>query len=460
MAWVADFTSSDRYQTLHRRKPDAFAPVFTLPTLHCFAHSSVYGSEGAGAQYLRLLEGLGPERTGVHFLSFDPAPAKKAHSVWAPRPEKGFHRSDDAGRYHFAGLGPSLERLKEQYPAVRSVRSDGHLSPLDWLHAATVLPGIDLFIVPDEEIYPGPFMNGIQVATLEDALGTIGLHMRLSRTVVLPTRVQSPGALVPVPRPEDLAAEELMPEVASLLFHYSWDPGTQEPWRKLAATIGRVGRCLAIRDKLIVSNSIHRWSDQLDEPSDLLVDFALYLMGAMDALVRAVRHTYADPPARTHWRAILVGAVPHIESPGARDIDYFRDVLSILRNTIHEEEFTRGSETGRTNLGDHPYIPSDEVDKFVLAAQKLGGLGRWCPAGVVDQDGRPNTKHIKIRPVPLAEDLLIRAITYIRRAAQADPWKGFHDQQPRERSTYPYDPAPELLPLLYGLGAIEALMKG
>lgn len=430
-----------------------------MPTLRCLVHEHALDGHTVIRDYFNFLEEIGPEASGIELVRFSDEIGEHADGYWHPTADGHFYWSDGERWRRTSGV-LHADEMRQQFQLDSGLGPEESLRLHRWFEAAIRLPQVSVFVTDSTPLLRRPFEQGVQMASPTEALGTIGLHMRLSAKATVPTVGSSNGRLV-LPDPQEWAVEELVPEIGHLA-RFRWHPDGHMAMQLLAVTRHRMARCLTIRDQLVASYVFNGWRQRLGEPEDLLVDFALHLHGLIDALGRSVKRTTPELEAavqdRNIWREDAlkkIAAAAGGETAAlllSSEFQAFRRIVALLRNTIHSSPPGGGTESGGDRTGPIVYPPREDVHEFLEHTQSLGMTSRWVRERPRIAAEWAYERPPRIDPIAMTDDLLGLAVSYLRRIAQDDPWGRRHDQDPRVEEQPFVTGQTSYLPLLYGLG--------
>lgn len=459
VTWSAKFSDGRRDKTRSHRNGTPFEPSFSMPTLRCLVHDQALNGHAEIGDYFEFLDRVGPEASGIELVRFSDEIGELEDGYWHPTADGHFFWSDGVRWRTTRGLSYADEK-RQQFQQVSGLAPEESLRVHRWFEAAVRIPQVSVFVTDSEPLLGRPFEFGVQMASPSEALGTIGLHMRLNAKAALPT-VGSRKSRMILPDPQNWAADEFVPEIDNLA-RLTWHSEAHMALQLLAVTRLRMARCLTIRDHILATYVFNGWQRHLGEPADHLVDFALHLNGLIDALGRSLKRVTPELERsvsdRNVWREDAAQRIADAAGGDTATVllspefQAFRRTVALLRNTIHSIPPGRGTEGGVGRTGPIVRPPEEDVQEFLEHAQTLGLTSRWVrehPRMVEDwtYDHAP-----RIDPIAMTDDLLGFAISYLRAIAQDDPWRRRHDQEPRTREASFLKGETSYLPLLYGLG--------
>lgn len=463
MTWSAKFSDGRRDKTRSHRNGTPFEPSFSLPTLRCLVHERALDGHGEIHDYFEFLDGVGPEASGIELVPFSDNVGEYEDGRWHHTTDGHFFWSDGQRWRRTSGV-TNADELRQHFQLASDLAPEEALSLHRWFEAAIRLPQVSIFVTDSRPLLQRPFEEGVQMASPTEALGTIGLHMRLNAKAAVPTVGLSQFRMV-LPDPQNWAAEELVPEINDLA-RLSWHPDGHMAMQLLAVTRHRMARCLTIRDELIASYVFDGWRKRVGEPADLLVDFALHLHGLIDALGRSLKRVTPELDSsvsdRNVWRVDIlqkIAAAAGGETAAvllSEDFLAFRKTVALLRNTIHAVPPGRGTESGGDRTGPIVHPPEEDVREFLRHTQTLGLTSRWVREHPMMAANWSYEHAPRIDPIAMTDDLLGFAVSYLRTIVRDDPWEARHDQTPREQAQPHLVGQTSYLPLLYGLGHLTA----
>ncbi|WP_350350645.1 hypothetical protein ABS642_14390 [Microbacterium sp. A8/3-1] len=277
--------------------------------------------------------------------------------------------------------------------------------------------------------------------TPQDALAVIGLHQRLRSHVLV--GLDEPR-IISTWMAEHTQAITMLPAVSAQFEGRQGIRPHDETLALLRAMLIRLKRALGARDRLLVS-SLH--PDGLlgfEEPDELVERTVVSLQGIFDAAGRALNNELVEPAAqaaasfaRKDFRRVLPDSVRDILDH--QDNRALLRVISVLRNTIHNEPFGRAAYEEHGEVESLATLEGEPAVAFRMLAAQLGRTQRWTY--FEDQPSRPGReRELVLRPLPLIEDLIVLSAQLANALITAAPWALYPspaEESSENWSTYP-----------------------
>lgn len=291
--------------------------------------------------------------------------------------------------------------------------------------------------------------------TVADAFAVIGLHQRLRSRVLVGT---THARFISTWMAEHIQAIDMLPSVSAQFADDNDAPRpSDETLALLRAMLIRVKRALASRDRLLVSSLHPDGIVGFEGPDELVGRTVVSLQGLFDAAGRALNSELPKPfPvggvsfARDHFRTALPDPVRALLEH--QENLTLRELISTLRNTIHNEPFGRAAFEESGEVEALATLEGEPATKFRAFAEQRGQTGRWTL--FEDAPARPGRElEVVLRPVPLIDDLIALSCQLANTLIAAAPWATRSLQpstSPEDWSTYP--PYADSVRRGYGLG--------
>lgn len=311
----------------------------------------------------------------------------------------------------------------------------------------------DLYITDNAFALHGMRMRS--ACTVADAFAVIGLHQRLRSRVLVGT---THPRFISTWMAEHIQAIDMLPAVSAQFADDNDAPRpNDETLALLRAMLVRVKRALASRDRLLVSSLHPDGILGFEGPDELVERTVVSLQGLFDAAARALNSELPKPfPlggasfARDRFRAALPDLVCALLE--RQENLSLRDLISTLRNTIHNEPFGRAAFEKSGEVETLATLEGKPATEFRAVAKQRGQTERWTL--FEDAPAIPGRElEVVLRPVPLIDDPIVLSCQLANSLIAAAPWatRSFQPStSPDDWSTYP--PYADAVRRWYGLG--------
>lgn len=286
--------------------------------------------------------------------------------------------------------------------------------------AATSLEA-DLYVTDNEFALHRKTMRS--ACTVSDALAVIGLHQRLrSRVLVRPEDAQ----LITKWMAERIQVRAMLPNVDAQFDEVVEVRASDGALAMLRATMIRLERALAARDRLLVTSLHPDGLIGFEAPDELIERAVVALQGVLDATGRALNAQLSEPVpeaeasfSRKSFRARLAPETRGlIEAPDNRAV---REIISVLRNTIHNEPFGIAAHEKDGEVERLATVEGEPGEKFRVLAAQLKATDRWTlfeTNSAIPDLGLG----VVLRPIPLIDELIVRCAALSDSLIASAPW--------------------------------------
>ncbi|MFJ2370240.1 hypothetical protein [Microbacterium sp. NPDC087665] len=279
----------------------------------------------------------------------------------------------------------------------------------------------DLYVTDNEFALHRKMMRS--ACTVSDALAVIGLHQRLrSRVLVGPEDAQ----FITKWMAERVQVTAMLPHVDAQFNDVADRPAGDRALSMLRAMLVRLERALAARDRLLVTSLHPDGLIGFEAPDELVERAVVALQGVLDAVARALNAQLTTPVpeaeasfSRKSFRAQLPFQTRKlVEDPDNRAI---REIISVLRNTIHNEPFGRAAHEKDGEVERLATVEGEPGAKFRALAARLMTTDRWTlfeTNSAIPDLGLG----VVLRPIPLVDELIVRCAALSDALIASAPW--------------------------------------
>lgn len=311
----------------------------------------------------------------------------------------------------------------------------------------------DLYVTDNAFALRGMRMRS--ACTVADAFAVVGLHQRLRSRILVGT---THARFISTWMAEHIQAIDMLPSVSAQFADDNDAPRpSDETLALLRAMLVRVKRALGSRDRLLVSSLHPDGILGFEGPDELVERTVVGLQGLFDAAARALNSELREPfPltrvsfAQKDFRAALPDPVRALLEQ--RENRTLRELISTLRNTIHNEPLGRAAFEKSGEVEALATLEGEPATRFRALAKQSGQTHRWTL--FEDAPSIPGRElEVVLRPVPLVDDLVVLSGQLANALIAAAPWatRSFHPSaSPEDWSTYP--PYADAVRRGYGLG--------